>query len=136
MAHKKTKSDIKSKLFLKDGLDQYVDWWYYWDDDDDWDYHDDYCDCYLCMSVDYEYLPDNLQPDPKEYISRRGRITIEKYSDGKLIDMKSIYSKEELRQRKLEAIFGGEYNIFDTKTYLEDLLNEKDKNILRKLDSK
>jgi hypothetical protein len=34
MAHKKTKYDIKSKLFLKDGIDEYNQWWLDWDYDD------------------------------------------------------------------------------------------------------
>jgi hypothetical protein len=141
MAHKKTKYDIKSQIFLKDGLEQYADWWYYWDDDDDYYIHNQCDDCgkYHCDGYcsSYEYLPDNLQPEQKEYFSKRGfRVTIEKYSLGKLIDMTTIYPKEVLRQKKLEAIFGGEYNILNKKIYLEDLLNEKDKNILRKLDSK
>jgi hypothetical protein len=139
MAHKKTKSDIKSKLFLTDGLNEYIDWWYYWDYEDD-DYYYDQCDdCgnYHCdgYCANYEYLPDELQPETKEYISKRGfRVTIDRYSVGRLIDMTTIYPKEVLRQKKIEAIFGGDYNIFDKKIYLKDLLNEKDKNILRKLD--
>jgi len=133
MAHKKTKYDIKSKLFLKDGLQEYADWWYEWD----WDYddHDYYCDCYLCMTVDYEYLPDEQQPKDQDYISKRGiRVTSQTYSHGKLIDMKTIYSKEVLRQKKLEAILGGQYEVFYKKVYFKDLLNEKSRNIFRKLD--
>ena len=52
MAHKKTKYDIKSKLFLKDGIDEYNQWWLDWDYDD-YDYHDFYCDCYMCMPIEY-----------------------------------------------------------------------------------
>ena len=133
MANKKSKYDIKSQLFLKDGLREYDDWWYEWD----WDYddHDDYCDCYLCMPVDYEYLPDDQQPKTIDYISKRGvRVTTHTYSFGKLIDMSTIYSKEIMRQKKLEAILGGQYEIFYKKSYFKDLLDEKSGNILRKLD--
>ena len=133
MGHKKTKYDIQSKLFLKDGLQEYADWWYEWDWD--YDYHDDYCDCYLCMPVDYEYLPDDQQPKTIDYISKRGmRVTTHTYSFGKLIDMSTIYSKEIMRQKKLEAILGGQYEIFYKKSYFKDLLDEKSGNILRKLD--
>ena len=135
MAHKKIKSDIKSKLFLVDGLREYDDWWCYWDYDD-YDYHDVYCDCYMCMPIEYEYLPDNEQPKPTDYVYRRGKIHVSRgtYSSGKMIDMKTIYSKEILRQKKLDAIFGGDYTLYGTKTYLKDLLDEKSGNILRKLD--
>jgi len=134
MGHKKTKYDIQSKLFLKDGLQEYADWWYEWDWD--YDYHDDYCDCYLCMPVDYEYLPDNEQPKPTDYVYRRGKIHVSRgtYISGKMIDMKTIYSKELLRQKKLDAIFGSDYTLYGTKTYLKDLLDEKSRNILRKLE--
>ena len=135
MAHKKIKSDIKSKLILVDGLREYDDWWCYWDYDDD-DYHDVYCDCYMCMPIEYEYLPDNEQPKPTDYVYRRGKIHVSRgtYSSGKMIDMKTIYSKEILRQKKLDAIFGGDYTLYGTKTYLKDILNEKSRNILGKLD--
>ncbi len=133
MGHKKTKYDIQSKLFLKDGLQEYADWWYEWDWD--YDYHDDYCDCYLCMPVDYEYLPDEQQPKEQDYILKRGiRVTSNTYSHGKLIDMSTIYSKEVMRQKKLEAILDGQYEVFYKKVYFKDLLNEKSRNISGKLD--
>ena len=75
MAHKKTKYDIKSKLFLKDGIDEYNQWWLDWDYDD-YDYHDVYCDFYMCMPIEYEYLPDNEQPKPTDYVYRRGKIHV------------------------------------------------------------
>ncbi len=136
MGHKKTKYDIQSKLFLKDGLQDYADWWFFWDDDD-YICECDHCGSYHCRGCFnyYEYLPEEFQPEPKEYVSKRGsRITLENYSTGKLIDMSSIYSKEELRQRKLEAIFGGDYEVFYKKNYFRDLINEKSRNILGKLD--
>ena len=136
MAHKKTKYDIKSKLFLKDGIDEYNQWWLVYWDYDDYDYHDVYCDCYMCMPIEYEYLPDNEQPKPTDYVYRRGKIHVSRgtYSSGKMIDMKTIYSKEILRQKKLEAILGGQYEVFYKKSYFKDLLDEKSGNILRKLD--
>lgn len=139
MGNRKTKNEILDKIITKEGIAEsnWSYWWYY-DDDDYGTYHDRYCDCYQCMSVEYEYLPDNEQPKPVDYIYRRGKIYVSRgsYITGKLIDMKTIYSKEILRQKKLEAILGSEYNIYETKIYLKDLLNEKSKNILRKLDNK
>ena len=136
MAHKKIKSDIKSKLFLVDGLREYDDWWCYWDYDDDDYYQCDDCGSYHCSGYcsSYEYLPDDLQPSPVEYVSKRARVTTYKYSFGKLIDMSTIYSKGIMRQKKLEAILGGQYEVFYKKSYFKDLLDEKSGNILRKLD--
>ena len=123
MGHKKTKYDIQSKLFLKDGLQEYADWWYEWDWD--YDYHDDYCDCYLCMPVDYEYLPEEFQPKTVTHISKRGiRVTQHTHSPGKLIDMASIYSKEMLRQKRINHILGIE-SIEHSRTTLGDILNIK-----------
>jgi hypothetical protein len=140
MAHKKTKYDIKSKLFLKDGLQEYADWWTRWDydEDDEYYYQCDGCGSYHCCGdcSSYEYLPDNEQPKPTDYVYRRGKIHVSRgsYISGKMIDMKTIYSKEILRQKKLDAIFGSDYTLYGTKTYLKDILNEKSRNILRKLD--
>jgi hypothetical protein len=127
----KSKRDILNKISEKDLRYQLDRWYYsywYWDEDEDypWDDEDE-------TSL-YQYLPDEFQPVSKEYIIKRGRPRFSKYSNGKLIDMSTIYSKEILRQKKLMAILEGEYNLFDTKTYLRDLINEKSKDILGKLD--
>jgi hypothetical protein len=137
MAHKKIKSDIKSKLILKDGIQEYTDWWNFWDYDDDYYYQCDGCGSYHCCGdcSSYEYLPDEQQPKTIDYISKRGiRVTTHTYSFGKLIDMSTIYSKEIMRQKKLEAILGGQYEVFYKKSYFKDLLDEKSGNILGKLD--
>ncbi len=127
----KSKRDILNKISEKDLRYQLDRWYYtywYWDDEDEdypwWSDRED-------ETPIYEYLPDEFQPVPKEYIIKGRRP---RYSNGKLIDMSTIYSKEILRQKKLMAILEGEYNLFDTKTYLSDLVDEKSKDILGKLD--
>lgn len=126
---KKNKWDIIGRDI--DNLNQeYNDWFYYWYDGEDY-YNDPCIDCgmYHCDQncANYEYLPEDEQPLETEYISSRRRRQC------MLIDMTTIYSKEILRQKKLEAILDGEFTIFDRKTYLKDTLIEKDKDILRSL---
>jgi hypothetical protein len=77
------------------------------------------------MIVDYDYLPDELQPKTVTHISKRGiRITQHTYSPGKLIDMASIYSKEVLRQKRINHILGIELMEHSRPT-LGDILNIK-----------
>ncbi len=125
MAHKKNKTEILESIIHKQELEEANMWMYYWDYDD-WDcYHDDYCDCYSCIPVDYEYLPDEMQPKSPTYISKRGiRVTQHTYDVGRLIDMTSIYSKEVLRQKRINHILGIE-PIDHTPTTLGDILNIK-----------
>jgi hypothetical protein len=124
MALKKSKIEILDRIITKAELgDDY--YWGYWYDDDWDDYHDCYCDCYSCMPVDYEYLPDELQPKTVTHISKRGiRVTEHTWSPGKMIDMTSIYSKEVLRQKRINHILGIE-PIEHSRTTLEDILNIK-----------
>ena len=125
MALRKNKIDILDKIITKAELidyDCYCDC--YWDDYDD-DYHDRYCDCYMCMIVDYEYLPDELQPKTVTHISKRGiRVNQHTHSPGKLIDMTSIYSKEALRQKRINHILGIELMEYSRPT-LGDILDIK-----------
>lgn len=124
MAHKKSKYEILDKIFIKQGLQEGLEYGYWWDDDD-WDYHDGYCDCYACVPIDYEYLPDEFQPKSTTHISKRGiRITEHIYSPGKLIDMSSIYSKEVLRQKRINHILGIEL-MENSRPTLADILNIK-----------
>ena len=106
MAHKKSKIEILDSIIHTQELEEANRWMYYWDYDDWDDYHDDYCDCYACMPVDYEYLPDELQPKQVTHISKRGIRVNHIYSPGKMIDMTSIYSKEVLRQKRINHILG------------------------------
>lgn len=123
MALRKNRIEILDKIITKAELDDYnYDWGYWWDDE--WD-HDDYCDCYACMPIDYDYLPDEFQPKTVTHISKRGiRVTQNTYSPGKLIDMTSIYSKEVLRQKRINHILGIE-SIEHSRPTLGDILNIK-----------
>jgi len=122
MALKKNKTEILDKIITNEELGYYH---WSWLDDDDWDYHDGYCDCYMCMPVDYDYLPDEFQPKPIEHISKRGiRVTISSYQTGRLIDMTSIYSKETLRQKRINHILGIESMEHSRPTFA-DILNIK-----------
>jgi hypothetical protein len=123
MALRKNKIEILDKIITKAELDDHNYYWY-WYDDEDWDYHDHYCDCYACVP-NYEYLPDELQPKTVTHISKRGiRVTQHTYSPGKLIDMTSIYSKEMLRQKRINHILGIE-SIEHYRPTLGDILNIK-----------
>ena len=78
------------------------------------------------MPIDYsyEYLPDEFQPK-SVIIGKIGiRIIEYKYSPGKLIDMSSIYSKEVLRQKRINHILGIEL-IENSRPTLADILNIK-----------
>ncbi len=123
MALRKNKIEILDRIITKAELGE-ANYWGYWDDDYDWDDHDGYCDCYMCMPVDYDYLPDELQPKPIDYISKRARITYHSISPGKMIDMNSIYSKEVLRQKRINHILGIELMEHSHPT-LGDILNIK-----------
>ena len=125
MAIRKNKIEILDKIITKSELNG-GDYWGYWDYDyDDWDYHDGYCDCYSCMPIDYDYLPEQFQPKPVEHISKRGfRVTTHVYQTGRLIDMTSIYSKEVLRQKRINHILGIE-SIEHSRPTFADILNIK-----------
>lgn len=123
MAHRKSKIEIIDTIIYKQELEEANRWMYYWDYDDDWNYHDDYCDCYACIPVNYEYLPDELQPKQITHISKRGIIVSQTfYSPGRMVDMTSIYSKEILRQKRIDHILGIESMEY-IPTTLGDILN-------------
>ena len=123
MALRKSKTEILDRIITKAelGNDYY---WSYWDDDyDDW--HDDYCDCYSCMPINFEYLPEEFQPKSVEYISKRYRVTYHSISPGKMIDMDSIYSKEVLRQKRINHILGIEKMTNYSKITIGDILESR-----------
>jgi hypothetical protein len=129
MKNKKTKLEILDEIVLKDlsnEISRWINYWYYLDDDDYscGDFFSDEC----CSQ--YEYLPEYQQPESIDYISRRGIITTHKYSHGKLINMETVYSKEIMRQKKLEAILDGKFSVVSTKTYLFDIISKESKNNL------
>ena len=77
----------------------------------------------MCMPV-YDYLPDELQPKSIDYVSKRITITYHSISPGRMIDMTSIYSKEVLRQKKINHVLGIE-SMEHSRPTLGDILNIK-----------
>ena len=128
MALRKNKTEILDRIITKDELIDY-DHWSYWDDDyDDYSYCEN-CGNYFCRDYDhcieYSYLPEDFQPKTITHISKRGtRVTQHTHSPGKLIDMTSIYSKEVLRQKRINHILGIELMEYSRPT-LGDILDIK-----------
>lgn len=97
---------------LKEELRPY----WYWDDDDDYDYGYGYYDDPI--GVVYEYLNNDGEECDYDIVFQRVRnvthrpISIRRISQhrkyGLRIDMDSIYSKEMLRQKKIDKILGEE----------------------------
>jgi hypothetical protein len=118
MALRKNKTEILDKIITKEEIGDYDYYWHWYDDDDDWDSYD-------FTPVDYEYLPEQFQPKPVEHISKRGiRVTTHSYQEGRLIDMNSIYSKEVIRQKRINHILGIESMEHSRPTFA-DILNIK-----------
>jgi hypothetical protein len=122
MALRKNKNEIIDRIITKSELGD--DYYCGWDDECD-DCHSCYCDdCHYCIN-NFEYLPDDLQPKPVTHIIKRGiRISQQTYSPGKMIDMTSIYSKEVLRQKRINHILGIELLEHSRPTFA-DILNIK-----------
>lgn len=129
MALRKNKTEILDKIITKAELIDYDYYWSYWDDDyDDYSYCEN-CGNYFCRDYDhcieYSYLPDELQPKTLTHISKRGiRVNQHTHSPGKLIDMTSIYSKEALRQKRINHILGIE-SMEHSRPTLADILDIK-----------
>ena len=115
MALRKNKIELLDKSYsLRISLDQ-------WCDDEYFSYYEDYDDCYYwtCNSwnqrcdceycypdISYGYIP---QPeDNRMSLSRRGiiRSMSRPVIMGREIDMNTIYSKEIMRERKIDEILG------------------------------
>ena len=122
MALRKNKTELLDRRITKSEFTDYDDYWSYWNDDE-WNNCDGYCDCYMCMPV-YDYLPDELQPKSIDYVSKRITITYHSISPGRMIDMTSIYSKEVLRQKKINHVLGIE-SMEHSRPTLGDILNIK-----------
>lgn len=103
MAHKKNKTEILDRIITDSGLSGEFDWDFW--DYDYYDYHDYYCDCHLCVP-EYKYLP----LDQSNLIYRVGkRKNIHFVGEpiiGRMIDMSSVYSKEILRQKRINFFLG------------------------------
>ena len=131
MAINKNKKDIIDKILLKE-LELEKKLGSYWLNNDDYrnytnNYHN-YNEFY-----DYEYDDDFIE---STYISKRfGRITIDKHIIGKKIKMESAYSKQNLRQMKLEAILEGKLLPFDRVKLVDNLSQKSLKNLNKILDN-
>ena len=88
MARKKNKTDLREILLSSES--EQDDFWF--DDFSEWDDLDNY-DYYWYDDIQWKYIDDEI-PD------NRGVII------GKFIDMQSIYSKENLRQKRIDFLLG------------------------------
>jgi hypothetical protein len=105
MANTKTKIELRDKNFsLTEELNHYWDWsWYF--DWDSYEYCWGGCSCHACSQVEYEYLPQ----EESNLIYRSGRSGLHFAHTprfGRMIDMTTIYSKEVLREKKIDAVLG------------------------------
>lgn len=102
MAITKNKTQLIDKalsLELELELDYYCDWWGYYYEDYNSDYYDDDRD--PCWSY--------LESSDSDFIwvtYRYGKRLQKVYRAGRMIDMDTIYSKEKLRERKINQILG------------------------------
>lgn len=104
----------KNKIELRDiSLSLHSELLEYWNDDSYWD-DDDYsgCTCKFCSpwlygkEDGYEYLEKNK---PVWIISRRGSIpclSLITFDHGGLINLDKVYSKEIMRDRKIDQLLG------------------------------
>ena len=126
MSQRKNKIELRDEsLSLSSAMNLYYqdDPWYY----DDYDY--DGCDCPQCRpfdSHDYQYLPE----DESTVILLSKRRGVYSYSSvwygqgnkpGRMIDMRSVYSKEILRQKKIDVVLGLSAEF--TKPTFADIIN-------------
>ena len=126
MSLRKNKIELRDQsLSLKVAIDlSYEDDYYYWDDD----YYDG-CDCPQCRpfdSHDYKYLPEE-ESNVILLSKRRGIYSYASvwYGQGKkhgrMIDMRTVYSKEVLRQKKIDEVLGLSAEF--SKPTLADIIN-------------
>lgn len=128
MAKHKNKTEIIDSIILKEhkSFKSYNYWW--WDDSDYWGYDVDYD-----WEYDWEYDLEDPDLYKMEYISKRfGRVSKHKHIMGKKINMESAYSKQNLRQMKLEAILEGK-KLPGEKVYLIDNLSQESLDNLKKI---
>jgi hypothetical protein len=128
MAKHKNKTEIIDSIILKEhkSSKSYDYWWC--DDSDYWDYDRDYDDFY-----DWEYDLEDPDLYKEKYINKRGcRVYQTTHIIGKKINMESAYSKQNLRQMKLEAILEGK-KLPGEKVYLIDNLSQESLDNLKKI---
>ena len=114
MALRKNKIDLLDKIFTLE-VDEYNIWW---DDyDTHWDHFD--CDCDDCIRTEYKYVGEystnschgtGINPcQSAEMVMTKGRLgwcISNRVIVSRQIDMNSIYTKEEMRERKIDQILG------------------------------
>jgi len=115
----KNKWDIIGRDIDKDNCEEYNNYFYYWYDGDS---YDDIDSNYDYQSYDYlEEVYDN-------YISKKGKVSIYTSLRGSYIDMMSVYSKQVLRQIKIDQLLGLDNFQFSKKTTIGDIIKYKDNN--------
>ncbi len=116
-AHKR-KIETTHNLLVSEGYHPYY-WW-----DDDWDYFDVIG---RDLAIDYEYVNIDKPTQPrfqaqlakspyrlKCYGMRFRAVPITSQNSGLLINLDSVYSKEVLRQKKIDKILGDDIDIPNT----------------------
>lgn len=115
---KKSKWDIIGKDIDRVNDEEYDDWFNYWYDGQDYFYYD-----YDDGLYDYEYLDSVYQ----HYIIKKGfRVSFDRINIGSYIDMMSIYSKDVLRQMKINYLLGDKFNI--KKPIYADIIKKNNEN--------
>ena len=127
MAIRKNKTEIIDSIILKEHKSsKSYDHWRWDDSDDHWDSLQEQPDDYY--EYDYEYT-DLVK---EKYIHKFGKVFYSTHINGKKIKMQSVYSKQNLRQMKLEAILEGK-KLPDEKVYLIDNLSQESLDNLKKI---
>lgn len=136
MALRKSKIEILDRIIAK--TDLIDEWGYgYWMDDYD-DYYDyyhkcdncgaPYCEDYShCQTYEYEEDDDNKVIYVSRSFGRWHVMNTPKH--GRFIDMNTIYSKEVLRQKKINYLLGIDKYEIQLKPTIGDSYNEKRGNI-------
>jgi hypothetical protein len=113
----KNKWDIIGRDIDKDSYEEYNNYDYYWYDDDFYDSNYDY--------QNYDYLEEVYD----NYISKKGiKVSIYTSLRGGYIDIMSVYSKQVLRQIKIDQLLGLDNFYFSKKTTIGDIIKYKDNN--------
>jgi len=134
-----TKNKILTRdntLSLSAELDDYWDYsdWYDYDYDDDCLYYG--CSCGMCRPWDYQGDYDYIElPKDNTIILGKTRgvwTRVNPILSGKLINMDTVYSKEIMRDRKIDKILG----LSISNPTMGDIFYEEFRNIQRQLDNR
>ena len=120
---KKSKWDIIGNDIDKSNDIEYNDWFCHWYDGDyyfgDYYFDYDYGDYYQYNYSDTIY---------QDYVSKRGRVTLDRMNMGSYIDMMSIYPPQVLRQMKIDYLLGIDVWEITKIPTISDILKMKIKN--------